>query len=462
MLSTIVKAVVGVVVVAAILGVGFATRETWKGWLIPAKAKAEEKKGEETEKRERVVLSDQAMKNLRLVTRPIALTTYQRKIFLPGAVVDKPGHSDRGIPAPISGVVTNVTAVPGKTVHSGDELFRIRVVSESFQTSQMELYKSTRELVIVQKERTRLEAAPAGAIAATKLLELEYQHDRLKVLIHAYRQDLKTRQLTEPQVKAVENGEFVTEVVILMPTRLGKHQHHGGDTLPVPPTVEGDANRLPVPTVVPVEYEVQELKVNLGDHVQAGQMLAYVADHRFLYIEGRALKQESKLLAQAAQKGWPVEAEFTEDEDDAPGERLANLRIEFLGNIMDPSGLTLPVYVPFANPHRDYERSGSYRPGQKVLLKVTVGTLAEVFVLPQAAVVREGAEAYVFRQNGNAFDRRPVHVIHEDTDSVVIEDDGSILPGNYIAHNAAASLNRILKASQAEGGGGHGHSHSHD
>ena len=34
--------------------------------------------------------------------------------------------------------------------------------------------------------------------------------------------------------------------------------------------------------------------------------------------------------------------------------------------------------------------------------------LAVALVLPAAAVVREGPEAYVFRQNGDLFDRRPV------------------------------------------------------
>jgi hypothetical protein len=94
-----------------------------------------------------------------------------------------------------------------------------------------------------------------------------------------------------------------------------------------------------------------------------------------------------------------------------------------------------------------------------VLLKVAVARLSDVFVLPTAAVVREGAEAYVFRQNGSSFDRRPVHVLLEDTDVVVIDNDGSIPPGDYLAHSAAASLNRALKTSQAESGGGHAHHH---
>jgi multidrug efflux pump subunit AcrA (membrane-fusion protein) len=449
-----IQSMLGPILLVTLLAVGWWTREQWKPYLLKPVDTAGEKKEPPPDNPERVKLSEQAMKNLRLIVKETPTTTYWRKIYLPGTVVDRPGHSDRGIPAPIAGIITQVYAVPGKTLHVGDELFRIRIASDSFQSSQMELYKSTRELEITQKERKRLDSVPQGAIAPAKLLELEYQHDRLKVLIQAHRQDLQTRQLTAQQIANIEKGEFVTEVMIRMPERAGKaHQH--------PYENDGSAAGKAI------EYEVQELKVNLGDHVQAGQVLAYLSDHRYLYIEARALKQETKLLARAAKEAWPVEAEFSEDDGDNPGERLTGLAIEFLGNTMDASGLTLPVYIPFANPTREYERqgktyrTGQYRPGQKVLLKVAVSKIPDVLVLPIAAVAREGPEAYVFKLDGSSFLRKPVHILMEDSDAIVIENDGSILPHHLIARNAASALNRALKASQAEGGGGGGHTHSH-
>ena len=198
-------------------------------------------------------------------------------------------------------------------------------------------------------------------------------------------------------------------------------------------------------------------------------MLAYLADHRFLYIEGLGVATGSQAARlRPPRKAGPSRRCLPKTTTDTPDWRkaLKNLTVEFLGNTMDAAGLTLPIYVPFPNPHKDYVREGRtyrtglYRPGQKVLLKVTVAKMPDVFVLPLAAVAREGAEAYVFRQNGNSFDRLPVHVIVEDTDVVVIAKDGSIRPGAYIAQNAAAALNRALKASKAEGGGG-GHDHHH-
>jgi multidrug efflux pump subunit AcrA (membrane-fusion protein) len=451
--ATIAKTILGPLVIAVLVGGGWWMRETWKAWLVPpVKENEPEAKSESGGDGDKVKISKQAQQNLRLDVKPINPTTYWRKIYLPGTVVDRPGHSDRGITAPIAGVITQVTAVPGKTVEPGAELFRLRIASESFQNSQMDLYKYTREQEINDKERIRLKpAVENGSVAPTKLLELDYQHDRFKALIEAHRQDLLTRQLTKEQVSSIEKGIFVTEVIIRMPQRLGKVQ---------PPKTSAAFQAK-----TPVEYEVQELRVNLGDHVQAGQILAYLADHRSLYIEGKALKQESKLLALAAREGWPVEAEFSEDDDESPGERLTDLKIEFLGHTMDANGLTLPVFIPFDNPQKESIRdgkvhhSGQYRPHQKVLLKVAVAKLTDVFVLPVAGVVREGPEAYVFRQNGAVFDRTGVHVLMEDSDVVVIANDGQIVSGNYIAQNGAAALNRVLKASQAGPGGGHSHDH---
>jgi hypothetical protein len=77
--------------------------------------------------------------------------------------------------------------------------------------------------------------------------------------------------------------------------------------------------------------------------------------------------------------------------------------------------------------------------------------LKDVFVLPISAVVREGPEAFVFRQNGDLFDRRPVHVLYEDHTNVVLANDGSLRSRFFIAQNAAASLNRVLKAQSSKG-----------
>jgi hypothetical protein len=53
----------------------------------------------------------------------------------------------------------------------------------------------------------------------------------------------------------------------------------------------------------------------------------------------------------------------------------------------------------------------------------------EQIVLPVEAIAREGAESFVFQQNGKHFDRVPVHVRYRDSSHAVIASDGSLVSG---------------------------------
>jgi membrane fusion protein, heavy metal efflux system len=103
---------------------------------------------------------------------------------------------------------------------------------------------------------------------------------------------------------------------------------------------------------------------------------------------------------------------------------------------------------------KDGERTQTlwrFRPGQKVRLHVRVEEMKNVFVLPADAVTRDGPEAFVFTQNVNTFTRRPVRVLLQDRQQVVIANDGSLPPGTYAVQSAAAQLNRMVKAGGASG-----------
>ena len=81
-------------------------------------------------------------------------------------------------------------------------------------------------------------------------------------------------------------------------------------------------------------------------------------------------------------------------------------------------------------------------------------------MLPVDAVVQEGAETFVFRQNGDHFDRIAVHVEDRDPQQVVIANDGAVYPGDVLAAQGAYQMHLALK-NQAGGGidphAGHNH-----
>lgn len=392
-------------------------------------------------------LSPQARRNLGLVSRPVKLQSYWRTILIPGEIVDRPGVSDRGVTAPAVGVVTQVHAFPGDTVRPGDRLFTLRLVSEYIQNSQSELFKATRETQLVREQRDRLaKVVEGGAISQARLIELDQQLRRLQAAIQGYRQDLLTRGLKPEQLTEVTEGTFVASIEVVAPPALSDPVR---DTEDVPASL-GEAAE-------PFAYEIQELKVDLGVQVQAGQALAVLANHRSLYVAGHAFRRDAPFLERAAQRHWPVDVEFAED-DPAAWPRLDQVfRIRHLANTVDAASRTFEFFIPLTNQSRSYEQEGQrfvvwrFRPGQRVRLHVPIEELRDVIVLPAAAVVREGPEAYVFRQNGDLFDRRPVRVLHEDRRSVVVANDGSVAPGWFLAQGSAASLNRVLKAQSASG-----------
>jgi hypothetical protein len=211
-------------------------------------------------------------------------------------------------------------------------------------------------------------------------------------------------------------------------------------------------------------FEMQELRVGLGQQVQAGAALCLLSHHQELYIEGRAFQKELPLIEQAIRESWPVDVEFMEDEPGRWPENSSKFTIRHVSNTIDPDSRTFAVYLPLANQlqtHKMDDRTvlmWRFRPGQRVRLHVRSERFEDVFVLPADAVVREGSETYAFRQDGNFFDRRPVHVVYRDRRHAIVANDGAIPPGVFVARSAASQLNRALKSAGASGRP-HGHDH---
>jgi multidrug efflux pump subunit AcrA (membrane-fusion protein) len=208
---------------------------------------------------------------------------------------------------------------------------------------------------------------------------------------------------------------------------------------------------------IEIAYEVQSLGVELGQTVQAGDLLASLANHQSLFVIGHAFKREAGLLEQAAQNETLLQIEFAEDSAELWPAIEQPFQIRHLSNTIDTTTRTFDFFVPLVNQSRSYQKDGMtflvwrFRPGQRTRIEVPVEKLANVFVLPAEAVVREGAEAYVYRQNGDLFNQIAVHILHEDRTQVILANDRSITPGTFLAQNSAASLRRVLKAQSAAG-----------
>lgn len=393
-------------------------------------------------------LTPQARKNLGLVSKPLKPTTYWRKIEIPGVLADRPGVSDRGVVSPVTGVVTRVHAYPGDLVEPDAPLFSIRLVSESLHASQLELFKATREIDIAEEQRQRLAGvAQLGAVAQSRVLEFENQIRRLQVTVQAYQQDLQARGLSEDRIAAAARGEFVTEITVHAPGEQAIQKTEVA--LVLAPEQE--------PPSLPFRFELQELEAELGEQVDAGELLCTLADHRALLIEGHAFKSDLPLIQETARNGWEVDVEFGQSASSNWPQLAQRFTIQHVANTIDEESRTFAFFIPLTNQWQAYTRDGQtrllwrFRPGDRVRLRVAVDEMKDVFVVPREAIVGEGPEAYIYRQNGDLFDRKPVHVLHEDRQEVVLANDGSIKSGAFIAQNGAASINRVLKAQASSG-----------
>jgi len=179
--------------------------------------------------------------------------------------------------------------------------------------------------------------------------------------------------------------------------------------------------------------------------------MCVLADYNELYIEGAAFEQDGAALNQAAANGWKVAALI--QNPSGPPTIIAGLNIVYVANEIDVESRTLHFYIGLQNEllTPPVESAGPqfvnwrFRPGQRLQLQIPIEAFEQQIVVPVDAVTRDGAEQYVFVENGKHFDRIPVHVRYRDQSSVVIAADGALFPGDRVAQRGAHQMQMALK-----------------
>ncbi|HRX82197.1 MAG TPA: efflux RND transporter periplasmic adaptor subunit, partial [Pirellulaceae bacterium] len=420
-----------------------------------------------------LALTAQSRLNLGLTDdylKPIELTTYSRSITVPAVIVPKPGRSQIVVASPLNGVVTHVHAVTGEAVMPGELLFEIRLTYEDLVETQTLYLKTLSELEVENREIVRLEqATQSGAISGKSLLDRRYAKDKLEAHLRSLREALRLHGLSDRQVDAIgQDGKLLRDLKVVAPD-IDRHDENEELRLsqnpyrPVSLTSSGMAVSPESENHKPLVIE--ELQVHKGQAVVAGEKLCSLSDYAELFIEGKAFEQDVPAIAQAAQQGWPVDAVFP---GDAGGTRVTGLELAFVGNSIDADSRTLSFFVELKNQvmrdekNSDGQRylSWKYRVGQRLELQVPVEQWENQIVVPVDAVVKEGADWFVFQQNGASFTRVPVHLKHRDQSSAVIANDGSIFPGDVIALKSAHQMQMAIKNKSGGGADPHaGHNH---
>lgn len=391
-------------------------------------------------------LSPQARKNIGLKTAAIELTEFVRTVSMPAIVVGRPGRSEVDVTATLGGRVTRVYPIEGEAVEPGQKLFELRLTHEELVQAQSELLRLAEQLDVERREIERLGSiVDSGVIPGKRLLEREYEKQKIEAGLNAQRQSLLLHGLSEEQVNTIiQMRTLVQQVTVVAPD----HPEIGSEREPQPP------------------YTVRSLGVKPGQYVDTGASLCILMDYSELYIQGRAFEHDADELVEAAREAWNIRAV---PEDKGSQQRaIDNLHVVYVDNEVEPLSRALHFYVRLPNEVVNESKTADghrfltwrYKPGQRMQLQVPVERWPERIVLPIDAVANEGVESYVFQQNGNHFDRVPVQVEYSDQFNVVIANDGSIFPGDIVALSGAHQLQMALKNKSGGGVDPHaGHNH---
>jgi multidrug efflux pump subunit AcrA (membrane-fusion protein) len=375
-----------------------------------------------------VELSQQALKNIGFEPLKIALTNYNRELAIPGMVVERPGLSQLTVAAPLAGTIAKIHVIEGEAVAPETPLFDIRLTHEELVTAQGEFLKAAEQLDVVNREIARLESIAEGVIAGRRILEQKYERQKLAGLLNAQREGLILHGLSEAQVDEILKTRHLLKLLTV------RAPQHADDC-------DCEVDHL---------FHIQSLNVQVGTQVEAGQALSVLADHCQLYIEGTAFEADADQLRRAAADGELISASFLGRSRREPG--VTGLKILYLADKVDQNSRAFHFYVTLPN-HVVLDReegrhrflTWQFKPGERIELSVPLERRENVIVVPEEAVATDGAESFVYRQNGKRFDRVPVHVEHRDRRSAVLAYDGSVFPGDVIAGAGAFQIHLALK-----------------
>lgn len=392
-----------------------------------------------------IELSERGLRNIGFKPLVIQTSAYARTLTLPSMVVERPGRSQRHVTAPLTGLVTEIHAVNGEAVGPGEPLFELRLTHEELVTAQTDYLQTQSNLEIVNRELARLKGLDDGIIAGKRIIEKQYEKQKLESALMAVEQAMLLHGLNQEQVNQIRRTkQLFQNVTVYSP----EHRHEDD-------VCEG-----------PHLFTIQRLGIAEGEQIEVGRELAVLADHCELHVESTAFENDASAIRAAAKASRSITARWLQS--DSEGSVVEGLVILYVADQIDPQSRALKIFLRLPN-QVAFEKSlangkrfieWKYKPGQRLEISIPVEIWEDQLVVTTTAIVDEGGESYVYRQNGDHFDQISVHVVYRDQNSIVIASDGALFPGDVIAGQGAFQMHLALKNKAGGGIDPHaGHNH---
>lgn len=457
-----------------------------------------------------VELMESTLENMNLLTGKFEVRDYFETIRIPAKVVERIPQSRRQITAPIAGRVRKVFIASGQALRPGEPMFELQITDESIADAQADWLVVNSEVEMTGQQLARLRPmVERGIVAGKRVIDLELELEKLRQRKSAILQELKIRGMTGQQINDfVDSGQLAQSLTIHAPPLESNPtvgQASPPALQPVSFAVSTPAPRIDehviglnkwqhaskieslsqleesarLPHVANDDHEsyftVETINAVEGTSLKLGDSLCELTYHLNLLIKGMAFESDVRRIAQADERGWSFVAHFGEHEDAVIREGLKMYQIE---NHVDNESQTYPVFVELHNEivSRTTDESDRryvnwlFKPGQRAHLEVPIRKWEKSVVVPLAALVREGPEAFVFQKishthetpEGTVFEfmKVPVKVLHTDKRHAVLAKTLKLDIYEQFALDQAYQLNLALK--QAAGGGADAHAgHSH-
>ncbi len=209
-------------------------------------------------------------------------------------------------------------------------------------------------------------------------------------------------------------------------------------------------------------WDVLELDLRAGAHVEAGQRVAALRDDRVMALHLTPAPSDLAPLTEALTAGAALRAEPLVR---GAGATLEDVQLLSLTGASAGHGLgALATVTNRVLVERSAEGAGAYRtwavrPGLTYVVKVPIERKPGRYVLPADAIAYQGPEAVVLLPDGKGFRTVPVRLEHHDAQFAVVAADGALFPGDQVVLKGAPALAIALLAGAGGADPHAGHSH---